>query len=123
MESAIATIIVGIIGLIGVIIQTMSHNKLDSQKELLSKVNKEILEFKKESKEDDQRLNDRLTALELRAAKRYLINEMTKIANNEYVPNEEQKSILKETKKVYNDRGGDSYVDDMYDDLREKKKI
>lgn len=104
MASAIATVIVAIIGLIGVIIQTISHNKLKSQEELLNIVSGQIQDLKKESKADDQKLTERILALEMRAAKRYLVNEMTQIRDGLYVPNEEQKRILKETKELYNDR-------------------
>ena len=36
METAIATVMVAIISLIGVVIQTKSHNKLKSQEEILN---------------------------------------------------------------------------------------
>ena len=52
MENAIATIIVAIIGLIGIIIQTKSHNKLKKQETILEEVDLKIDAFKKESKED-----------------------------------------------------------------------
>ena len=39
------------------------------------------------------------------------------------VPSEEQKRVLKDTKDEYNAAGGDSYVDDMYEDLRNKGLI
>lgn len=123
MIDAIAMIIVAIISLIGIIIQTKSHNKLKTQEELLNTVDQKIEVLKKESKEDDQRLNERLDNIEMESCKRFLIVEMTKLSEDKYRPNEEQKRILKETKKIYNDHGGDSYVDDMYEDLREKKVI
>ena len=94
-----------------------------TQEELLNTVDQKIEVLKKESKEDDQRLNERLDNIEMESCKRFLIVEMTKLSEDKYRPNEEQKRILKETKKIYNDHGGDSYVDDMYEDLREKKVI
>lgn len=121
MANALATIVVAVIGLIGVIIQTISHSKLNSQEELLNTVQDKIDALKKESKEDDRKLNGRLDTLELENAKRFLIVEMTKISDEKYIPNEEQKRIIKETKHRYNELGGDSYVDDMFEDLREKK--
>ena len=52
--------------------------------------------------------------------KRFLILEMTKIQNGAYIPNEEQKRMLYETKERYNNDGGDSYVDRMFENLQEK---
>ena len=79
--------------------------------------------LREESKKDDIRLNKKLDKKHINDLKRFLITEMSKIQNKDYVPNEEQKSILKEAKKEYNDMGGDSYVDDMYEDLRDQKLI
>ena len=79
--------------------------------------------LRKESKDDDVKLHKKLDKQHINDLKRFLITEMSKIQNKYYVPNEEQKSILKEAKKEYNDLGGDSYVDDMYEDLREQKLI
>ena len=79
--------------------------------------------LRKESKDDDVKLHKKLDKQHINDLKRFLITEMSKIQNKDYVPNEEQKSILKEAKKEYNDLGGDSYVDDMYEDLREQKLI
>ena len=47
---------------------------------------------------------------------------MSRIQNG-YNPTTEEKMILYETKEKYNDLGGDSYVDDMFDKLREGGKI
>ena len=120
LESAIATIIVAVIGLIGIIIQTKSHNKLKSQDDLLKIVDKKIDTLQKESKEDDKRLNEKLDNIDMDNCKRFLIVEMTKIKDGMYIPNEEQKRMLHETKKTYNDKGGDSYVDSMFERLQAK---
>lgn len=48
-----------------------------------------------------------------------LINAMSKIQNG-YVPTEEERRILIEEKEQYNSLGGDSYVDDMFDELKTK---
>lgn len=119
--NAIATILVAIIGLVGIIIQTRSHNKITTQEEILNTVDKKIDTFKKESKEDDEKLNKKLDAMELQSCKRFLIVEMTKISDGSYQPNEEQKRILYETKELYNSKGGDSYVDSMFESLQAKK--
>ena len=105
MASAIATIVVAIIGLIGIIIQTKSNNKLKTQEELINTVNNKIDELRSESKDDDIRLNKKLDIMDLENCKRFLVVEMTKIKEEAYVPNEEQKRVIHETKKIYNERG------------------
>ena len=120
MESAIATVIVAVIGLIGIIIQTKSHNKLKTQDDLLKIVDKKIDTLQLESKEDDRKLNEKLDDIDMEACKRFLIVEMTKIKDGMYVPNEEQKRMLHETKSRYNSDGGNSYVDSMFNNLQQK---
>lgn len=51
-----------------------------------------------------------------------LVTLMSRIRNG-YNPTTEEKMILYETKKKYNDLGGDSYVDDMFEGLRKEGKI
>lgn len=118
--SAFTTTLVAIIGLIGIIIQTKSHDKLKTQEEILNTVQNKVDSLRKESKDDDKRLNERLDNMELESCKRFLIVEMTKIIDGTYIPNEEQKRMLHDTKKIYNDRGGNSYVDSMFDHLVDK---
>lgn len=120
MESAIATVIVAIIGLIGIIIQTKSHNKLKKQQDVLATVDSKIDKLRKESKEDDKRLNEKLDNIDMDNCKRFLIVEMTKIKDGMYIPNEEQKRMLHETKSRYNHDGGNSYVDGMFENLQQK---
>ena len=121
MAQAVATVLVAIIGLIGIIIQTKSNNKIKSQQDLLSSIDAKIDKFKKESKEDDKRLNKKLDSIDVENCKRFLIVEMTKISDGEYKPTEEQKRIIYETKERYNNLGGNSYVDSMFENLQEKK--
>ena len=83
----------------------------------MQSVKKEVNDLRKESKADDIRLNEKLDTINMDVCKRFLIVEMTKIQDGAYVPNEEQKRMLHETKKTYNDKGGDSYVDSMFDRL------
>lgn len=86
----------------------------------MKSVKKEVNDLRKESKADDIRLNEKLDTIDMDVCKRFLIVEMTKIQDGTYVPNEEQKRMLHETKKTYNDKGGDSYVDSMFDKLLDK---
>lgn len=120
MAQAIATVLVAVIGLIGIIIQNRSHNKLKSQEDLLKTVDEKIDQLEKQSKDEDRKINAKLDKIELDNCKRFLIVEMTKIQDGTYVPNEEQKRMLHETKKSYNDKGGDSYVDSMFERLQAK---
>ena len=120
MIQAIATVIVAIIGLIGIIIQNRSHTKLKSQEELLKTVDEKIDKLKTQSTEEDKRLNDKLDAIDMKSCKRFLIVEMTKIKDGTYIPNEEQKHMLHETKTRYNNNGGNSYVDSMFEGLQDK---
>lgn len=120
MIQAIATVIVAIIGLIGIIIQNRSHIKLKSQEELLKTVDEKIDKLKVQSTEEDKRLNDKLDAIDMNSCKRFLIVEMTKIKDGTYIPNEEQKHMLHETKTRYNNNGGNSYVDSMFEGLQDK---
>ena len=126
----IATLGVAVISLIGIFVQTKSKEKTESistTQEAMSEIQGSILDkieaLRKESKDDDVKLHKKLDKQHINDLKRFLITEMSKIQNKDYVPNEEQKSILKKAKKEYNDLGGDSYVDDMYEDLREQKLI
>lgn len=123
METAIATVIVAIISLIGVVIQTKSHNKLKSQEEILNCVEHKLDKMRQESKKDDEQLNNKIDDIDMDVCKRFLIIEMTKIQNESYIPNDEQKRMLYETKERYNKNGGDSYVDRMFENLQEKNLL
>ena len=108
-----ATIVVAIISLIGIWIQTRSKERQEN-------INTKLDAMRKESKEGDENINKKLDANKKETLKVWLVNEMTKIKDGYYVPNEEQKKLLHECKKEYNDLDGDSYVDDMFDDLRKE---
>lgn len=111
-----ATIIVAIIGLVGIWIQTKSKERQEDLK-------KDIKTFRDESLDNDKKIEGTIQDVRMQVTKRYLVTEMTKIAQGDYIPNEEQKRVLKDAKDEYNKAGGDSYVDDMYDDLRSKGLI
>lgn len=86
----------------------------------MKSVKKEVNDLRKESKADDVRLNEKLDTINMDVCKRFLIVEMTKIQDGAYVPNEEQKRMLHETKSRYNHDGGNSYVDGMFENLQQK---
>ena len=120
MAQAIATVLVAIIGLIGIVIQNKSNSKLKSQEDLLKTVDDKMDKLKTQSIEEDKRLNKKLDTMDMDNCKRFLIVEMTKIQDGMYAPNEEQKRMLYETKERYNNDGGDSYVDSMFEGLQAK---
>ena len=123
MAQAIATVLVAIIGLIGICIQTRSNNKLKNQEDLLKTVDDKMDKFKKQSEDKDRKIHAKLDQIEMDNCKRFLIVEMTKIQDGAYTPNEEQKRMLHEAKKTYNDKGGDSYVDNMFERLEAKELL
>lgn len=103
--SAIATIFVAIIGLIGIVIQTRSHTKIKKNEDILNSVNKQIKNLRDESKKDDAELHKRLDNIDLYNCKCFLIVEMTKIQQGTYAPSEEQKRIIHEMHERYNEEG------------------
>lgn len=121
--SFLGVVIVAIISLIGTVIQSKSHKKLETQEDLIKSVDSKIEALRKESKEDDVNLRRKLDYITMNQLKRFLIVEMTKIKNGSYIPTENQKRMLSEAKDEYNKAGGDSYVDDMYDDLRKNNLL
>ena len=132
--SFLGMVIVAIIGLIGVILQVKSKEKTESidlkidniKKEFTKKTDdftNELITFKEESTESDKRISDQIQEVRMTVCKRFLVTELSKIQEENYIPSEEQKRVLKDTKDEYNSSGGDSYVDDMYDDLRDKGLI
>lgn len=121
--SFIGVITVAIISLIGTIIQTKSHNKLEQQNDLVKSINKKLDNLRMESKKDDFRLNKKLDENKMSDLKRFLIIEMTKIDQGIYQTTDNQRRMLKEAKDEYNRAGGDSYVDDMYDKLKDRNLL
>ena len=132
--SFLGMVIVAIIGLVGVILQVKSKEKTESidfkidniKKEFTKKTDdftNELITFKKESTQSDKRISDQIQEVRMTVCKRFLVTELSKIEEENYIPSEEQKRVLKDTKDEYNASGGDSYVDDMYDDLRDKGLI
>lgn len=106
-----ATVIVAILSTIGIWIQTKSKEKQESMSKVLDSM-------RKESKDGDAKLSAKLDSTKKETLKVFLTNEFTKIRDGYYTPNEEQKKLLHECKKEYNDLDGDTYVDDMFDELR-----
>ena len=121
--SFLGMIIVAIISLIGIIIQTKSHNKLQKQSDIVKTMDSKLDKLRAEAKKDDFNLNKKLDENKMNDLKRFLIIEMTKIDQGIYQATDNQKRMLKEAKDEYNRSGGDSYVDDMYDKLKDKNLL
>lgn len=102
------TVIVALISTLGVVattlIQSIQANKKDNIETKLTSIQLALKEEKLDRCKSD------------------LIVIMSRIQNG-YVPTTEEKIILYETKKKYNDLGGDSYVDDMFEKLKKEGKI
>jgi len=120
MLTFLATILVAIIGLIGIIIQTKSNEKLKKQDMIMSNIDSKIDILRKESKSDDRRLNKKLDEHNMVYLKRFLVDEMTKIKQGVYKPTDNQKHLVAEAKDEYNRFGGNSYVNELYDELVKK---
>ena len=121
--SFLGMIIVAIISLIGIIIQTKSHNKLQKQSDIVKTMDAKLDKLRAEAKKDDFNLNKKLDENKMNDLKRFLIIEMTKIDQGIYQATDNQRRMLKEAKDEYNRAGGDSYVDDMYDKLKDKNLL
>ena len=121
--SFLGMIIVAIISLIGIIIQTKSHNKLQKQSDIVKTMDSKLDKLRAEAKKDDFNLNKKLDENKMNDLKRFLIIEMTKIDQGIYQATDNQRRMLKEAKDEYNRSGGDSYVDDMYDKLKDKNLL
>lgn len=121
--SFLGMIIVAIISLIGIIIQTKSHNKLQKQSDIVKTMDAKLDKLRAETKKDDFNLNKKLDENKMNDLKRFLIIEMTKIDQGIYQATDNQKRMLKEAKDEYNRAGGDSYVDDMYNKLKDKNLL
>ena len=104
MIEVIGMVVVALISLIGVIIQSNSNSKID--------------QLRQESKDGDKRLEQKIDKVNMEDLKRFLITEMSKIKQGAFTPTENEKRVLSEAKDDYNKLGGDSYVDDMYDELK-----
>ena len=109
----IATIIVAIIGLVGIVIQTKSKER---QENICSKIDA----LRNDTMNADKKLADKIDLSRMQILKVWLTTELTKVRDKLYTPTEEQKRLLLEAKKEYNALGGDSYVDDMFNECKER---
>lgn len=112
-------IVVSVISTLGVIVTTIIQTYHAKKKD---KIETKLDDIKKEFKQDIESLKTNINDETLGRCKSDLISIMSKIKNG-YTPTTEEKMILYETKEKYNSLGGDSYVDDMFDNLKKEGKL
>lgn len=117
MVEIIVAIIVAVQTIIQVVIQKNFSNK-DDVKKLIELIKQQEISSKKRDDELDKKYKN----IAMMYAKTYLIDLMSRIKKGENV-NSEQIRLLYELKETYNNAGGDSYVDDMFDNLKINKFI
>lgn len=115
MENILVALVSGLCVAVPNIIATIVTNKKDTIDKKLSNIQ---VSFENKLKDLQSALNQQ----SLDSAKSDLIVLMSRIKNG-YEPTTEEIMILYETKEKYNDLGGDSYVDDMFDKLKKEGKI
>ena len=113
------TIIVSAITTVGVVITTLIQSKKERKKD---NIEAKLDNIRKEFNDSMDSLKDDLNQETLARCKADLVSLMSKIKNG-YTPTVEEKMILHESKKKYNGLGGDSYVDEMFDNLVKEGKI
>ena len=113
------TIIVSIITTIGVVLTTLIQNHNARKKD---NIEEKLDNIKKEFQENLLALKNDINTETLGRCKSDLVSIMSKIKNG-YTPTDEEKRIILETKELYNNKGGDSYVDDMFDTLKKEGKL
>lgn len=115
MENILVALVSGLCVAVPNIIATIVTNKKDTIDKKLSNIQ---VSFENKLKDLQSALNQQ----SLDSAKSDLIVLMSRIKNG-YEPTTEEIMILYETKEKYNDLGGDSYVDEMFDKLKKEGKI
>ena len=115
MEGIIVAVISGLCVAVPNIIATVVTNKKDN---IDTKLTAMSVNFDNKLNKIQKNLDNE----KLDRAKADLISLMSRIQNG-YSPTSEEKIILYETKEKYNDLGGDSYVDDMFDKIKKEGKI
>lgn len=109
-------------GLIGIIVQARNTSKNKKRDDIISVMDKKLDSLKEDSDKRDKELWDSVTEHHLRYFKDQLVATMSRIENG-YKPTTEEKHILHEQKAKYNELGGDSYVDEMWNKLVSKDLI
>lgn len=99
------------------------NNKMKKQiEDLKDSTAKDIESVKAALQEDIKNLKKDADEEVINRCKSDLVTLMSRIRNG-YKPTEEEKYFLYETKTIYNSKGGDSYVDSMFDGLKKEGLI
>ena len=114
--------ITAVCSLLAVIIQVRGAGKQKKQDDLVKNIDGKLDVMKSASEERAKALWDSITEHQLRYFKDELVGTLSRIENG-YKPTTEEKHILHEQKAKYNELGGDSYVDEMWDKLIKKDLI
>lgn len=127
MNATIWTTLITTLGAVAtVLIQSIVANrnsKLKKQiEDLQVSTTNDINSVKEELRKDISNLKKDADAEVLNRCKSDLVTLMSRIRNG-YKPTEEEKYFLYETKTIYNSKGGDSYVDSMFDGLKKEGLI
>ena len=118
----IGVAITAVCSLLAVIIQVRGAGKQKKQDDLVKTIDGKLDVMKSTSEERAKALWDSITEHQLRYFKDELVGTLSRIENG-YKPTTEEKHILHEQKAKYNELGGDSYVDEMWDKLVKKDLI
>lgn len=108
--------------LIGIIVQARQSGKAKKSDALMETMDKKLDVMKERSKQADEEIKSSMMEHHLRYYKDQLVSTLSRIENG-YKPTTEEKHILHEQKAKYNELGGDSYVDEMWDKLIKKDLI
>ena len=114
--------ITAVCSLLAVIVQVKGAGKQKKQDDLVKAIDGKLDVMKSASEERAKVLWDSITEHQLRYFKDELVGTLSRIENG-YIPTTEEKHILHEQKAKYNELGGDSYVDEMWDKLVKKDLI
>ena len=115
----IGLIVTPLFTLIGIIIQVKANTKRNKDDDLVKSIDSKLDKMKQDSDKADKELRFFMEEHHLRYYKDQLVSMLSRIENG-YVPTVEEKHILHEQKAKYNELGGDSYVDEMWDKLIKK---
>ena len=126
MVEILATIVPTLGVIITTFIQVSYSKRKDKIEEKLTTLEEsfiqQVTDLKKELKSDIDKLKNDNDIETLGRCKADLVSLMSNVMNG-YDATTEAKMLLYETKELYNSKGGDSYVDSMFDKLKEEGKI
>ena len=122
LVTQIGVMFAALCSLIGIIVQAIQSNKSKKSDKLMEIMDGKLDKLKADTDKRDKELWENIKQHHLRYYKDQLVSTMSRIENG-YVPTIEEKHIIHEQKAAYNELGGDSYVDEMWEDLRNKNNL